>query len=181
MNFAHIRMCSVHAVSKSSKSDKPTFCHIEMSQSTNAKETDFDSFHYSNDICPFTWTEIIALYNCVFHTLPLMFHCCTSLVNVCKANLSYATFTNSSHCSLLQQSWRAHFVCDCDRHPTYGLFTLHGNWTGTGTGNWTSIIRNNMGPGYFPYLGLVWIFLYSMLGPISLIPIPCTSSRRIPV
>ena len=30
-----------------------------------------------------------------------------------------------------------------------GLFTLHWNWTGTGTGNWTSTIGNN-GPRFLP-------------------------------
>ena len=61
-----------------------------------------------------------------------------------------------------------------------GLFTLHGNRTGMGTGTWTRKIGDN-GSGSRPCLGPVWTFLYNILGPIAPGPAPRTCPGSIPV
>ena len=54
-----------------------------------------------------------------------------------------------------------------------GLFTLNGNGTVTGTGNWTSIIGNNIGLGSFLCFRPVWTFLNNIVGTLGKVPCSC--------
>ena len=51
--------------------------------------------------------------------------------------------------------WRISFTWQVMILPSYGSFTLHGNWNATGSGNGTGTIADN-GPGPIPVPDAVW-------------------------